>query len=1348
MFLIVKLFFSSSVCPLGCGRSSCYPRVNERNQEVKECCHSECLGGCRGPRDTDCIACVHIFYEGRCVQRCPPQTYEYHKRRCITEAECRNVRINGKPGKLLDDSRCVEECPSGYIQNSIDESLCEKCEGPCPKVCHGLFVDSVSAAQQIKGCTVIKGILEIQIRGGSQIGAELEENLGSIEEITHYLKIIRSYAILSLRFLKKLRIIHEHVGKELEANLGEIEEVTEYVSINKAHALTNLRFLKNLRLIHGDKLFKDRHALVVIDNENLQDIWDFSTHPNLTIKKGHVFFHYNRRLCLHLIDKLVELSGINGTDSSDVNRDTNGDLIPCHTEELKLEVVSHLPTYAIVRWTNFFLNDHRELLSWVINLREAPFQNVTMYDSRDACGTDEWKQEDVKPDPDKNARWIAHIIYKLKPFTQYAVYVQTFTVARAAMGAMSPIVYFTTDPDVPWPARDIEVTAEHPGELRVEWKPPLKPNGNVTHYYVYWQPQSLDRKKLDQRNYCINKLRLPGNKGETIVDQKDANTNATLNGECCACPKSEAEQVQEEEERLFQIKFEDYLHDSVYIKRPMPDENRTIHEATKGELPGPIPSGETKSRQSRRVPSRQRRSSPSLPGGSMMSHFAGSNSTYSELFKNYSLISNMTNISHMEEKDEEQDPYEVAIVYSKTEVILPNLKHFQEYSIEVIACHNYVEGLKFKRCSNRAITTHRTQPDLSADNLDERNITATNGSKPGEVIIRWQDPSSPNGLIVTYELELSRVDTPNYKPFTHCITHKDYWKTAGYHLNNLHPGNWSYRIRATSLAGNGSWTSPLYFFISEIGPPPVMLHWKVIAGISTCATVVIVLIVGMSIWYVTKKRFNSTPNDILYASVNPEYWSAADVYVPDEWEVSRDKIELIRELGQGSFGMVYEGLAREIVPEKSVCKVAIKTVNEKATMRDRIEFLNEASVMKVFDCNHVVKLRGVVSKGQPTLVVMELMANGDLKSFLRSLRPDSENPNENFRPPTLKEILQMAGEIADGMSYLAAKKFVHRDLAARNCMVSEDLVVKIGDFGMTREIYETDYYRKGGKGLLPVRWMSPESLKDGIFTSQSDVWSYGVVIWEMATLAAQPYQGLSNEQVLHFVIDGGIMEKPEGCPDKLYNIMQLCWKHNPKDRSTFSEIIEILVPDLNPNFRKASYFFSDEKAMAEQGAAGATYVDESWTPLTSSQHLSKVGSSNHMDRLDADNVDDDEEVDLGNDIISTHSTLSYSSHTSAGHVSGRCEHIQPCGDCVVTVHERWPTYQAANSKQVLSGDGKAEPNPGDRLWDERNCQSPGGPGVASNEGSKGSSKSNDSSHSGINGFVNGHVPHCIVSPNC
>ncbi len=112
------------------------------------------------------------------------------------------------------------------------------------------------------------------------------------------------------------------------------------------------------------------------------------------------------------------------------------------------------------------------------------------------------------------------------------------------------------------------------------------------------------------------------------------------------------------------------------------------------------------------------------------------------------------------------------------------------------------------------------------------------------------------------------------------------------------------------------------------------------------------------------------------------------VYIPDEWEVSRDKIELMRELGKGSFGMVYEGIAYGIIEEEQKLKVAVKTVNENASIRDRIEFLQEASIMKAFNCNHIVRLLGVVSQGQPTLVVMELMERGDLKTFLRSRRPE------------------------------------------------------------------------------------------------------------------------------------------------------------------------------------------------------------------------------------------------------------------------------------------------------------------------------------------------------------------------
>lgn len=200
----------------------------------------------------------------------------------------------------------------------------------------------------------------------------------------------------------------------------------------------------------------------------------------------------------------------------------------------------------------------------------------------------------------------------------------------------------------------------------------------------------------------------------------------------------------------------------------------------------------------------------------------------------------------------------------------------------------------------------------------------------------------------------------------------------------------------------------------------------------------------------------------MIASVNPNYVSMQ--YTPDEWEIPREKIIRLNKLGQGSFGMVYEGIL--LNRERTRC--AIKTVREDVSDCERNNFLREASMMKSFDTPHVVRLLGVVSRGVPMLLIMELMVNGDLKGYLRSHRLESGN---EVQPPTLQRIFQMAIEIADGMAYLSAKKFVHRDLAARNCMIAEDLTIKIGDFGMTRDIYEADYYRKLTRGRLPVRWM-------------------------------------------------------------------------------------------------------------------------------------------------------------------------------------------------------------------------------------------------------------------------------------
>ncbi|XP_025770943.1 insulin receptor-related protein [Puma concolor] len=492
--------------------------------------------------------------------------------------------------------------------------------------------------------------------------------------------------------------------------------------------------------------------------------------------------------------------------------------------------------------------------------------------------------------------------------------------------------------------------------------------------------------------------------------------------------------------------------------------------------------------------------------------------------------------------------------------VLSGLRHFTEYRIDIHACNHAAHTVG---CSAATFVFARTMPHREADGIPGK--VAWEAAGKSSVLLRWLEPPDPNGLILKYEIKYRRLGE---EATVLCVSRLRYAKSGGVHLALLPPGNYSARVRATSLAGNGSWTESIAFYIP--GPEEEDsggLH--VLLTVTPVGLMLLVILAALGFFYGRKR------NSTLYASVNPEYFSASAVYIPDEWEVPREQISIIRELGQGSFGMVYEGLAQGLEAGEESTPVALKTVNELASPRERIEFLKEASVMKAFKCHHVVRLLGVVSQGQPTLVIMELMTRGDLKSHLRSLRPEAEN-NPGLPRPALGDMIQMAGEIADGMAYLAANKFVHRDLAARNCMVSQDFTVKIGDFGMTRDVYETDYYRKGGKGLLPVRWMAPESLKDGIFTTHSDVWSFGVVLWEIATLAEQPYQGLSNEQVLKFVMDGGVLEELESCPLRLQELMSRCWQQNPRLRPTFTHILDSIRGELRPSFRLFSFYYSPE----------------------------------------------------------------------------------------------------------------------------------------------------------------------------
>ncbi|XP_038624702.1 insulin receptor-related protein isoform X2 [Tachyglossus aculeatus] len=1049
------------------------------------CCHPECLGGCSRPDDPRaCVACRHFHFGGRCHGACPPGTYQYEGWRCVTAAYCASLRAvseaaaGGSSDFVIHGDVCLAQCPPGFARNG-SSIFCRKCEGLCPKRCSvgTKTVDSPQAAQELTGCTHVDGNLIFNLRRGNNLAGELERALGLVETITGFLKIKHSSALLSLSFFR------------------------------------------NLKLIRGDSMVDGNYTLYVLDNQNLQQLWAWGQQRGPAIPVGKVYFAFNPRLCLADIYRLEQETGTRGRQNkAEINPRTNGDRASCRTRALSFVSNVTEPDRIGLQWERYEPPEARDLISFIVYYKEAPFQNVTDHVGPDACGGQSWSLLDVEL-PLSRDQLPAASLRGLRPWTQYAVFVRAITLSSAGEdrppGAQTPVIYLRTLPAAPTGPQDVISVSNSSSHLLVRWKPPTQRNGNITYYLVLWQRQAEDA-DLFLNDHCHKGLRLPSSSGSADPrfdgdgEEGGAEAEEDAGAACCPCQHREgsAAQPPPAQEASFQKEFETFLHNAIIIPRP-PWKVTSVNKNSQGVL------------------SRRRRRQDAGVGAA--------------------------NASGAEEDFWIREDKVV-----RERVALSGLRHFTEYRIDIHACNHAAHTVG---CSAPTFVFARTMPQRSGGGQHSRERVLGLGREEQRVPALGEAPQPQR-------------PRPQEVATVLCVSPARYKSLGGVHLALLHPGNYSARVRATSLAGNGSWTRSLPFHVG--GPAEEdssRLH--VLLTVTPVGLILLLAALAALVFYNRKRIGDGYLNGTLYASVNPEYFSTSDVYVPDEWEVPRERIAVLRELGQGSFGMVYEGLMRGLDPGDAPTPVALKAVNELASLRERIDFLNEASVMKAFQCHHVVRLLGVVSQGQPALVIMELMTRGDLKSYLRSLRPEAED-NPGLPRPALGDMIQMAGEIADGMAYLSANKFVHRDLAARNCMVSQDFTVKIGDFGMTRDIYETDYYRRGGKGLLPVRWMAPESLKDGIFSTQSDVWSFGVVLWEIVTLAEQPYQGLSNEQVLRFVMDSGVLGEPDHCPPQLQELMHRCWLQNPRLRPTFVQILTSMAAGLRPSFRLCSFFHSPE----------------------------------------------------------------------------------------------------------------------------------------------------------------------------
>nr|Q8MY85.1 RecName: Full=Fibroblast growth factor receptor 2; Short=DjFgfr2; Short=FGFR-2; AltName: Full=DjPTK1; Flags: Precursor [Dugesia japonica]BAB92086.1 DjFGFR2 [Dugesia japonica] len=301
------------------------------------------------------------------------------------------------------------------------------------------------------------------------------------------------------------------------------------------------------------------------------------------------------------------------------------------------------------------------------------------------------------------------------------------------------------------------------------------------------------------------------------------------------------------------------------------------------------------------------------------------------------------------------------------------------------------------------------------------------------------------------------------------------------------------------------------------------------------------------------------PQLILQNDANTKYILPSNI----GWIFSRDSLIIGSKIGEGAFGIVYSALVKSFSENSASVEVAIKTLHTSFGDQDVINLIQELEMMKIIGRHrHIISLYGAcIDNGHPYMVI-ELAKHGNLRDFLRAQRSQSkvgeiQNSGGLVTRLTVTDFLRFSIEIAEGMEYLSSRKIIHRDLAARNVLVDQYVEMKIADFGLTRIV--ENYYRKTTDGRLPIKWMAPECLLDRVYTVKSDVWSYGIVLWEIFTMGQTPYPTIQSDG-MHQALRNGIRnEKPALASDEMYRLMLTIWNDDPLERHTFSEIIDKLT---------------------------------------------------------------------------------------------------------------------------------------------------------------------------------------------
>uniref|UniRef100_A0A1X7U3B0 Receptor protein-tyrosine kinase n=1 Tax=Amphimedon queenslandica TaxID=400682 RepID=A0A1X7U3B0_AMPQE len=303
-----------------------------------------------------------------------------------------------------------------------------------------------------------------------------------------------------------------------------------------------------------------------------------------------------------------------------------------------------------------------------------------------------------------------------------------------------------------------------------------------------------------------------------------------------------------------------------------------------------------------------------------------------------------------------------------------------------------------------------------------------------------------------------------------------------------------------------------------------------------------------------------------------------------------ESLRLTSSLGSGQFGNVCKGQWKK--PNRDTIDVAVKMLQDGASEQEKIKFLQEAAILSQFTHDNVIKLHGVVSDDEHPMIVIEYMSKGDLDHLLQKM---ITNPGELVHHDTPALLLSFCQQVCLGMTYLSSKGFVHRDLAARNILVSADNICKIIDFGLSRDLEDENYYVSHKGAIIPVKWTAPEALNYRKYSTASDVWSYGCLMYEIWSIGRKPYESDSNISALEKICSNERLPPPPGCPEAIYSLMISCWHPVASERPNFHKImVSLLQPNKNILTIPESALSSHPQAGSLGGVLSCKVGDESF----------------------------------------------------------------------------------------------------------------------------------------------------------